>query len=77
MWRVRFLPEIAERLVSWENPTGDITNSDLEMAGQVFGWLALEAVTSIKRKHVGVRSDNSATVGWQTKGGLEEIEHSK
>ena len=25
-------------------PTGDITNSDLEMAAEVLGWLVLEAV---------------------------------
>ena len=33
LWRVKFPPEIAERLVSWKNPMGDITNSELEMAG--------------------------------------------
>eukprot|EP00978_Attheya_sp_CCMP212_P022026 scaffold65090_cov43-Attheya_sp.AAC.1 len=31
-----------QRLVSWSNPKGDITNSDLEMAAHLMRWLALE-----------------------------------
>ena len=33
VWRAPFLLEVQERLVTVENPDGDITNSDLEQAG--------------------------------------------
>ena len=49
-------------LVTYDNPTGDITNSNLEMVAEVLGWLVLEAVESTQYTHVGVYSDNSPTV---------------
>ena len=30
MWRAQFPEDIQERIVSSDNPTGDLTNSDLE-----------------------------------------------
>ena len=68
VWQVKFPPEVAARLVTEDNPTGDITNSDLEMVAEVLGWLVLEANVCTRFTHVGVCSDNSATVGWQTRG---------
>ena len=62
VWRVPWPPEIRTWLVTFENPTGDITNSDLEMAAEVLSWLVLEAVMSNRHTHVRVCSDNSATV---------------
>lgn len=35
LWRAPFPQHIQDRLVSWTNPQGDITNSDLELAGLV------------------------------------------
>ena len=67
VWRVPWPPEIRARLVTFNNPTGDITNSDLEMAAEVLGWLVLEAVVETRHTHVGVCSDNSATVAWQSR----------
>lgn len=65
VWRVPWPPEIVARLVTDRNPDGDITNSDLEMAAEVLGWLVLEACTdTLHWKHVGVCSDNSPTVAW-------------
>ena len=46
MWQVPWPAKIRARLVSFENPTGDITISDLEMVAEVLGWLVLEAVVS-------------------------------
>ncbi|KAL7545707.1 hypothetical protein ACHAWF_009056, partial [Thalassiosira exigua] len=68
VWRLRWPPEVVARLVTPDNPDGDITNSDLEMAAEVLGWLVLEAVVSTRHAHVGVCSDNWATVSWQTRG---------
>ena len=67
VWRVRWPQEVRDRLVTADNRNGDITNSDLEMAAEVLGWLVLEAVVSLLWTHVGMWSDNSATVSWQTR----------
>ncbi|KAL7525321.1 hypothetical protein ACHAXR_003320 [Thalassiosira sp. AJA248-18] len=68
VWRVPWPPEVKARLVTMSNMSGDITNSDLEMAAEVLGWLVLEAVVSTRWAHVGICSDNSATVAWQMRG---------
>ena len=67
VWRVPWPQEVRDRLITEDNPEGDITNSDLEMAAEVLGWLVLEANVSLHWAHVGVCSDNSATVAWQTR----------
>ena len=51
--------------MTWENPKGTITNSDLEMAAELLGWLVLEGTVPLRHKHVGLCSDNPATVSWQ------------
>ncbi|KAL7548503.1 hypothetical protein ACHAWF_011783 [Thalassiosira exigua] len=69
VWRLRWPPEVVARLVTPTNLEGDITNSDLEMAAEVLGWLVLEANMPLRHAHVGICSDNLATVFWQLKGG--------
>jgi hypothetical protein len=50
---------------SFSNPTGTITNSDLEMAGVLILWLVMEAVCQpLQEKRVALFSDNSPAVGW-------------
>ena len=68
VWRVQWPKEVRDRLVTFENPEGDITNSDLEMAAEVLGLLVLEANVCLRWIHVGCCSDNSATVAWQGRG---------
>ena len=68
VWRVRWPKEVLARVVTWENPDGDITNSDLEMAAELLGFLVLEACVPLRWEHVGVCSDNSATVACQGRG---------
>ena len=67
VWRYQWPEEVRARLVTQQNPTGDITNSDLEMAAEVLGWLVLEACVPLKWAHVGVCSDNMPTVAWATR----------
>ena len=51
--------------MTFENPAGTITNSDLEMAGVLLLWLVMEAmVPSLRHEHVALLSDNSPTIGW-------------
>ena len=62
VWRLQWPLTVRKRLVTFENPDGTITNSDLEMAAEVLGWLVLEAIVDTRWAHVGACSDNSATV---------------
>ena len=68
MWRVKWPQKVKDALVTWENPGGKITNSDLEMAAELLGWLVLEANVPLRHEHVGLCSDNFATVSWQMRG---------
>ena len=44
---------------------GEITNSDLEMAGLLMPWLVIEEVYSkLRAAHVALFSENSPTIGW-------------
>ena len=68
VWRAAFPEEIQRRVVSFSNPNGDITNSDLEMAGVLLEWLALERIgVRLRHEHVGVYCDNTPTVAWSKK----------
>ncbi len=68
VWRVEWPQEVKDRLVTEKNPNGDITNSDLEMAAEVLGWLVLEAIAPTRHVHAGACSDNLPTVSWQMRG---------
>ena len=68
VWRWEWPQEIRDALITFENPNGTITNSDLEMAAELLGWLVLEANVPLEHEHVGLCSDNSATVAWQMRG---------
>ena len=68
VWRVEWPQDIKDALITWDNPRGTITNSDLEMAAELLGWLVLESLVPLRHEHVGLCSDNSATVAWQMRG---------
>ena len=65
VFRYEWPEDIKADLVSFDNPRGRITNSDLEMAGLLLMWLVLEAVCGdLTEKRVAVFSDNDPTVSW-------------
>jgi hypothetical protein len=65
VFRVEWPNDIKQALVSTTNPTGTITNSDLEMAGLLILWLAMEEVCELTPgTHIALFSDNSPTVHW-------------
>jgi hypothetical protein len=70
LWRPPFPPVIASRLVSSDNPTGNITNSELELAGSVAQLDVLSQQYDVREKTVHNSSDNVATVWWQRKGAV-------
>jgi hypothetical protein len=64
-----FPTDVGKRLVTTNNPSSDITNSNLEMAGVLFRWLILEQVEPIKLQHAntGIFCNNKPTVLWVCK----------
>jgi hypothetical protein len=68
LWRSPFPRAIQERLVSFENPAGDINNSELELAASVAQHDILAQKIDIRESTIHNSSDNVATVWWQRKG---------
>jgi hypothetical protein len=68
VWRLQWPRDITAAVVSESNPTGTLTNSDLEMAAVVLHLNTLECIApSLRHKHVFVHSDNTPSVAWLTK----------
>jgi hypothetical protein len=69
VWRIQWPADVTTSVVSSTNPTGQITNSDLEMAGVLLHTAVLE--TAIGRAMVGAQfaigCDNSPAVAWTTR----------
>ena len=68
VWRVKWPTEVTKRLVTEANPKGDITNSDLELAGGLLHLAALAQHFDIRERTVLSKTDNLATLYWQRKG---------
>jgi hypothetical protein len=59
--------------VSFDNPNGKRTNSDLEMAGYLLSWLCIEGMAKdLCHKHITLFSDNSPSVSWVMKMALRK-----
>ncbi len=67
VWRITFPPDIQQAIVSESNPTGRLTNSDLEMAGMLCQWLVLEVMAEVAHTHVAIGCDNTPTVAWSSR----------
>jgi hypothetical protein len=64
LWRTPLPQVLQERLVSHDNPTGDVTNSELELAASVVQVDVLAQRVDIRGHTVHNLSDNSASVAW-------------
>jgi hypothetical protein len=68
VWRAAFPKTIQNALVSTTNPTGTITNSDLELVALITG-VAVGASTPSTSRHVlHCASDNTPALAWSTRG---------
>jgi hypothetical protein len=68
LWQVPWPQDIKNDMVSDDNPKGHITINDLELAGLVLNWLALECTNiPLKYEHVGTFCDNTSAVSWAYK----------
>ena len=68
IWRLRWPQEIIDRLVTADNPNGDITNSDLELAGGLIHLEALCQTFDVRERTVLSKTDNLNTLFWERKG---------
>lgn len=64
----RFPTDIKERLVTWTNPSGDVTNSDLEMAATVLHHDVIATGHGVREVTIGTLHDNTPAVFWNRKG---------
>merc|ERR1712155_370829 len=68
LWRHSFPSWVQDRLVSFDNPLGDITNSDLELAGSIAHNNILAQAADVRECTTHNCYDNTAAVFWQRKG---------
>jgi hypothetical protein len=68
LWRSPFSRAIQERLVSFDNPAGDINNIELELAASVAQHNILAKKIDIRESTIHNSSGNVSTVWWQRKG---------
>ena len=68
VWRETFPPHIQSELVSTANPRGSITNSDLELAGQMAHLDILAQHYDCRERTVSTLTDNISARSWQRKG---------
>ena len=65
VFRVEWADDIKNNIKPADNPTGKITNSDLELAGALLQWLVIEEVCNLTLAcHIALFSNNQNTVTW-------------
>ena len=69
LWRAEFDKKIQDLLVSTDNPSGSITNSDLELAGAIaHDDILVQALRNPTHISSCTFSDNTPAIAWKTKG---------
>jgi hypothetical protein len=61
-------PDIRSEVVATNNPTGSITNSDLELAGTITQHNVATHLGEVRHRTIGTLTDNTPTLAWQRKG---------
>ena len=73
VYRTPFPPEIRQQLVSFQNPTGEVNNSDLELAGSLLHHEAIVQNFDVRERTLASYADNTPTVYWQRKGAVTSV----
>ena len=68
LWRERFPPEVVNELVSFSNPHGSITNSDLELTGTIAHDDVLAQAVPVQHVSTRTFTDNTPAQSWRMKG---------
>jgi hypothetical protein len=64
-WRWPLPPHLQHRLVTYENPSGDLNNSQLELAGHLAHLHVLADAVPLSGQTIVALGDNQAAVHWQ------------
>jgi len=65
VFRFEWPKEVQDNMCTFDNPSGHITNSDLELAGFLLAFLVLELVApDLTNRHIAMFCDNSPTISW-------------
>ena len=68
LWQVEWPPDIKTSLITSENRSRTITINDLELAGIVLNWMALEQTNiNLLNAHIATFCDNTSAVSWSYK----------
>ena len=67
VWRAPFPSSVQQALVSTDNLSGSITNSDLKLAGTIAHEATLAAVHDLRHCTIATFSDNTPAVAWGNK----------
>ena len=70
LWRERFPEQIQRRLVSFDNPNGDLTNSDLEQTGVLAQADIATNEFDIRERTLATLSDNTPAISRNHKGAV-------
>jgi hypothetical protein len=73
LWRAKFDADITRDLVSYENPRGTITTSDLELASAIVQHDVVAHQLDIRERTIASGSHSTPTVAWQTKGSTTTV----
>jgi hypothetical protein len=68
LWRSKFEERVTIQLVTFTNPVGTITNSDLELAASIAQHDVLAQQVDVPEATIHNLTDNTATLYWQGKG---------
>jgi hypothetical protein len=65
IWQVQWPDDVRNNLQTDQNPTGTLTINDLELAGTILNFLALECQNvNLQYHHLGLFCDNTSAVSW-------------
>ena len=65
LWQLEWPQDVQYALISDTNPQGHIIINDLELAGLLLNWIALESThLLLQLEHIGTFCDNTSTVSW-------------
>ena len=62
VFRMEWPDEVRREVITWDNPHGKLTNSDLETAGQLVSQLVREGLGPMRHRTTGALGDNTPTV---------------
>ena len=70
VWRHTFAPGTRRRLLTFENASGTVTNSDLELAGSILHHDAAVHAWDLRERTHHAATDNLATMYWHRRGSI-------